>query len=411
MTFKTYFVYGILLIACVQLYRVLRGLRVTHSGNGSPTVPIDSDVDLRNKSLSNWSDHPDNEFAMSRPMAHDPSKTKPIVILHVGCHKTSSTTTQKFLFEHTETLLRDNFRFPTNLPGRSHKHKNVANLARCVGETVNNCNRTMRVFDEFVTECKDQGYNIVLSSEAFTRQPDTRRIGHLLDGFEVHVVIFYRRLYEYLPSVFNQVNKHVSVTGQESVRDFFRLDRLPQNMILYTHNVYRIYRDSHLGTPSIVNMHDGSQNPLEDFVCNHMDDRAGNTCAVLRSDSKIATTVLNPRRSLQEGVVVRAAVAAGHLKNWDTLSKKQQSQVLRRVGRYLNARQNDVPMACVDDAVAQKILDLSIQYERELVPLWHDENALRRDFETKKKSSFCEPDGEQILKQLSEKDRIEMFSV
>ena len=142
---------------------------------------------------------------------------RPRCILHVGPHKTGSTTLQVMLFTLASTLQKDNWHQPSGLPcpprtehGQNqcfHDHKNQANLASFLwAPSPNTTEPVWRAFERWVQAAAANGENIVLSSENFDSfTVNISLLARVLAPFSVTVVIGYRPFFEWVFSIYRQI--------------------------------------------------------------------------------------------------------------------------------------------------------------------------------------------------------------
>ena len=146
---------------------------------------------------------------------------RPRCILHVGPHKTGSTTLQAMLFTLASTLQKDNWHQPSGLPcpprtehGQNqcfHDHKNQANLASFLwAPSPNTTEPVWRAFERWVQAAAAKGENIVLSSEGFDRfTVNISLLARVLAPFSVTVVIGYRPFFEWVFSIYRQKSYNI----------------------------------------------------------------------------------------------------------------------------------------------------------------------------------------------------------
>ena len=142
---------------------------------------------------------------------------RPRCILHVGPHKTGSTTLQVMLYTLASTLQKDNWHQPSRLPcppiespcfpQSRFPHKNQANLAFFLQKhTPNTAEPVWRAFERWVQAAAAKGENIVLSSEEFDRfTVNISLLARVLAPFSVTVVIGYRPFFEWVFSIYRQI--------------------------------------------------------------------------------------------------------------------------------------------------------------------------------------------------------------
>jgi hypothetical protein len=206
---------------------------------------------------------------------------RPLCILHVGPHKTGTTTLQELLSKRASMLRYDGWHQLPQLPpgwaGVRHftGHKNGANLALYLQQARPNASQPVwKKFESWVNARARSGDSIVLSSEEFDRPSvHIAQLARVLAPFRTTVVVGHRLLYDWTFSVWREISGHYNGTMRtwiqqhgQSIHGF------------YTNSVVRSYawhfEDIRILdlTPTIANI----------FVCSHL--RAPLTCASLSED-------------------------------------------------------------------------------------------------------------------------------
>lgn len=132
----------------------------------------------------------------------------PKCILHVGPHKTGTTSLQSMLVKNAEMLQQDRWFQPPDLPGRPPGEKNLASLAFFLQqETPNTTEPVWQAFMSWVQEKARNKENIVLASEEFDRDSlNISLLASVLIPFNTTVVINYRHFLEWVPSFYKEVS-------------------------------------------------------------------------------------------------------------------------------------------------------------------------------------------------------------
>jgi len=140
------------------------------------------------------------------------TKTPRTVFLHIGPHKTGSTSLQQYLHHNRAVLARQGFLYPRSgcLDGRRYGQHDFARSIAGRGSF-----DVARLQEEIEASGNDK---ILLSSEEFSLVRDPGTIVRCFDGFDVKAVIYCRRQDELLLSHFNQRVK-VGSTG-DSLEQF-----------------------------------------------------------------------------------------------------------------------------------------------------------------------------------------------
>lgn len=152
-----------------------------------------------------------NTDGWSHPQISDGEK--PECILHVGPHKTGTTSLQVMLVEQATMLQNDSWHQPPALPAAADRitltgSSNMANVALFLQESSPNTSEPVwRNFVSWLQAMAHQKQNIVLSSENFDIQSvHISLLANVLSEFHTTVVIGYRLFFEWLPSFHRELN-------------------------------------------------------------------------------------------------------------------------------------------------------------------------------------------------------------
>ena len=233
----------------------------------------------------------------------DSTDRRPLAIIHIGPRKCATTNIQYVLgHETTRNLLeQDNFVYLGKGAGLK---TGVHALQKKMGIYIRDClwkprkctNETTNLWMEFVQSIqtlRKNGQNIIVSDEAIPhvviRSQDMQQMMDAFDGYNIRIIMAYRRYYEWIISEYNQQYKesytHIIqpfVTWyrqqQQQVPSKLRSEvYAPPNKELMER--YRPYVDE----VRVFNMHDGlgNQDLIERFVC-QMIPEATITCRVAK---------------------------------------------------------------------------------------------------------------------------------
>jgi hypothetical protein len=343
-----------------------------------------------------------------------------LVVLHVGPHKTGSTTLQMNLYNYEQELRQDGFFLPGEIPGQHARFKSLANIAKSLrGHEYDTNGKTWPAFHAFLNRTID--HNIILSSEEFDMPSvNITRLASLLESRRVHVVIVYRRVYTWLFSLYFELHrKLLSVENIQLLRggeasssrkrfytfaEWLRLQLVEvKDPTQFQHPfqagaVLRRYQE-HFGEVSIINF----EAPLEDsiyvdFCCRILSVAAyhNTTCQRAVKENK-STPVGNKGSSLEPSRILYAAQESG-LVNLQT--KQQIQNATSSVGRLLDEWNNSNHLNkyqdCLEPYWIEALFQSSLQEEREIVLSWfqqdnNGEAGLRSAFQSfrESKSPFC----------------------
>ncbi len=351
------------------------------------------------------------------------SNNKKNCVIHVGPHKTGSSTLQKFIYskdmKHVTSLKEDNYRLPVT-PVKIGRFKTVAPLAHCFftqqAEGLTRPDRCppgdlrdniLEYFRSFVSDAARDGSNILLSAEAFDDPylNITELTNYLVPHYNIHVVIYYRRFYDWIYSFFNQVAKSSNGRRNDiSFVEWLSSDRLEQFKHMHAAAVYERYKAFSNFNVSVVNMHIQSNlyNPNENFdsvstfFCNYVD-HAPNTCALAKSKQ---VQYSNPSQDLDWNLF-RSDVQRYHSIQ---LSQKDErwKQIEEKFHEMKTIHDTNIPKICLSPKWKNVLLQLSLEYEIALTPTWwHNSEEglvdLKSDFQQKINSKLCSIDARTIL--------------
>lgn len=245
-------------------------------------------------------------------------------------------------------------------------------------------------------EIAQRRHNIFISAETFSKI-DPKGLEelskYLSDWDSTTIIVYYRRYYDWIHSLYNQHIKYRTLKrpGQwrtsladyleKSVRgggfDYAYTARLVTRLRKYFENI------------TIVNLHDKSKEFSEHFFCDAMPG-AKNTCQFIKNDNK--TQHLNSSVDLVYINLAFAARQMGLLRIATDEELKTVSAVVRKhheqtLGRTIN----DFKLICPPAKMLEMILNKSLQYEKSIFPKL-DEAVLRSDFEKQSTTLLCDVD-------------------
>jgi len=323
-------------------------------------------------------------------------------VIHVGPHKTGSTSLQEFfLVHHNDDLKKDNYESPQFLNGRGKDH---AALAFCIRTELTGMLCSAKIqrdrieyFESFVDDAAAHGSNILLSSEELDRpnlnitQLTSVLVPH---QYKIHVVVYYRRFYDWIHSIHNQVTKGMGSQHLTFVQ-WLTDEALENYREIYSVSVYNRYKETAgIFNVSVVNMHEDPDNFNTNarFACDHMDN-APHLCRIAKS---IPAEHINPSKSL-DWQLFRKNIDIYHSIDLSNLKKNTWEKI--KVKFY---EMTDIPRLCLSPQWKDKLLQKSLESEKTLTPeSWYNSKEglenLKSDFEGKINSKLCSMDIERIL--------------
>jgi hypothetical protein len=340
--------------------------------------------------------------------------TAPEVIIHVGPHKTGSTTLQAALVANPRIgalLRRDNYAVPRKFPGAHPGPKNHANLVLALRSSNMTAHPTWVWFEAYVRRAFAAGKHLLLSSENLSTLDVPGRLEALVKmlrtdvGFRVRVVVVYRRLFDKLPSLHSELFMSDVRPILEPAKYFPFLEWLRRGGGEHTARHYQgtiQLRDrfARLGVAevAVINMHavPNSSSLTAQFVCEHM--RAPRTCAELRS-RRLPTPVKNahPRNLAPLYDIVYSAALARGMGRFDP-GEAVRALLERGV---LTDPALAIPLRCLDGAERAAILGATVAEETELFTRGDELGALEaaalRAAFAAKATAYCGADVHAVL--------------
>ena len=280
------------------------------------------------KSLSNKQESDNNIDPVAFPpflRAEIPIVQRPLAVIHVGPHKTGSTSIQLFMRDAKEFMEKKDHYWVPIVPGGG-SYKNTAELAVCLikdvatrqekKELCKSEKQIMTAFTKFVETIANKTVdgsppdNILMSSEEFD--------GPLMDigllkkqlepRFEVHIIMYYRRFYQWLASAYNEMAKNPKKFNTFPSMSEFLKQELESMAEMHTYKMYKRFSD-HFPSSAlrVLNFDDPSVSLEESFFCQGLP-RASNACNVARSHTYKKK---NPRVSLDWLQILKGIDARG----------------------------------------------------------------------------------------------------
>ena len=350
---------------------------------------------------------------------HHP-KEKPIFVMFVGPPKMASSSIQCNILKYVNELKQDGYIYVGKIPAPCSPNypepiqfdeSFKMNIIQCLRKSDCDKNMLSMAFQHY----KDLNQNIFLIDELLIYygskgiQWDDLKL--LLKGWDVHVVIGYRRYFEWAMSSYNQFYrptkfKKLSLVwptkGGKSIihpKKFIMNNGRFQSPYPFTLDV-PFY--DHFNT-TLFNMQEDDKDPVELFMCNVLFN-AFKTCNALRADL-MAHTKVKYNKALSPNYDLLATTAY----ELDILSNMNLTR--RLVGRATRYYQEHILglsskdfryLECIDDSRLELLLEYSIQIEAKVYSLFKqtkpDEYIHRAAFrKSKDDNSFCLVDHRRLL--------------
>ncbi|GFH46293.1 hypothetical protein CTEN210_02767 [Chaetoceros tenuissimus] len=348
-------------------------------------------------------------------------------IVHMGPHKTGTSSIQDASKKFQNELLKDGYEMPwaiaiedPNVRNRKpnawiRQAHNQVRFAKCFIPQEKSENKFPCIEDLLSAghEIAKKRRNVLISTEFFD-EIDPAGIDKLMTYLspwdEVKIVIYYRHFYSWIYSDYNQLVKDQKLRDQNFV-DFIQKNPLFAKHMNMTHAAPLIKRLKASGIRDddiiIINMHDKNLGgPVESFYC-HDTINTPNTCEAVRNEKEIAS---NGSISLDEIHLAYAAIDASLYK---FKRKMIPPAVLKQIREKISTSTIELKRKCIgnDDAIVNMLWEKSLEYKNELFPshatILHsslEEEKMRLDFEKSFEKAFCWVDTGDALSQDSWKE-------
>lgn len=368
-------------------------------------------------------------------LQHDStSKEKsPYFILHIGPAKTATTTLQSILSKVRTKLSDDHYKYVG--PGstnwgeiiRGLTFKCQRKLSKLPAGSVPQC---WEPFHRLLRESRDNGINVFLSAETFSYRWFNLDKGQSisqpfywpalegsLEGWDVHVVLSYRRYFEWLVSAIKQrdydrsmnknswperskphfeplwiqVLQHLNGTANQDDFLFYYLDEvLPRY-----HGHFPIH---------LLNMHNMTRPSLLETMFCDIVPNVPHMCTW--SDGSIEKKTVQNAGAHRNFEFDRIAVYAGEigLLSANTMSMYDRRSIAKKIKEFVDENKVELEMICPLEADLQLFLDRSLAFERDLMPNFEGEKTHCDNF-WKWAAHFCYID----IKRLFQKEEFRLF--
>jgi hypothetical protein len=326
--------------------------------------------------------------------AQEDNKQKPILFLHVGPHKTGTTSIQNS-FNVNPVLSKDNYFFlGMRNPARIRDTFGVRAGLREFRNT-----KSHAFLERLRRESQRSNKNLILSSEDFSLMLNARDIHgthfftllqQALPRHDIQVAVGYRRYHEWLVSLYNEIHK-VHKHGEAFVTWYRRRrNSRRRGPHKYCNHVYSEMK-KHFKNVQIINVHSPSNdgdlmsNVYCDMMSNATHSCQWHTTMLQQQEDDSAVTALsitkaNPSVPLWPLAIANEAVHRGLVAIATNITVlAQQVQAFARSIDYT------LPLACLSQEEEAEILNQALRYEEALLPDFfhspHGEAQLRTEFD------------------------------
>ena len=306
------------------------------------------------------------------------------VVLHVGPHKTASTTLQAFLFQEQNTSIpTDGYATPGEIFSCRQAlpfYKNTAHLATSLQKRCFHDKDQVEIMGQFLNESFHQGrHTVILSSEEFDRA--SVDIPKLQKQFakslgpnyheNVQIVIYYRRYYEWIRSWYFEEHKSKFagrfpsfiewVTTPKAMKRFLQMYTFPVKDRFESHGFHNI-----LVIP-MLDLQKKSDITLR-FFCNHLKGASHMCEAIQKLNKSKEGKPKNAATSIENHRIFNHARDNG-LTN---ATKQESGRMRKKIRDKWNALSEEerIPfLTCLSEVDQKKLWDLSVGFEENVGPM------------------------------------------
>ena len=244
----------------------------------------------------------------------------------------------------------------------------------------------MEYYQSFVDNAARSDSNILLTSEPFDFDylNIADLVSPLLPYYNVHIVVYYRRFYDWIHSLYNQWTKSGLI--KKTFVEWFTPDIIELWQHRYSVAVYERYKshDGFYNVPVVNMLEDPANfNTNVRFACDHLD-HVPSTCQVAKSTKvsqcngsvDVNWTLIRSYMSRNTQIDYPGSI-------WEQLKRK-----------FNNMYITDIPKVCLSSGIRDELLRASLEAETILTPKrWYDSNEgledLKSDFDEKNARKLC----------------------
>jgi len=320
------------------------------------------------------------------------------VIYHIGPEKMGSTSIQiGALQKYQQQLHHDGYNI--------YNFQDASKLNECLTRDVKSCQsgQEWSRFLNFLKKSKLQRRNVVISTENHWNhfQNDTSLLEAYREVFDSHnfhvrIVIGYRPLFDYWPSVYFQNYNHYCGYSHEELRtipsllDFIQTANATKQL---RHPSYAALQHSQRYFTDIVILSLGNKF-VERFLCNAVIGATHACTAVKKDEVHAIARIENAGHLLGYNRLAQAA----RLNGISDMPCKTLSESIELMLQQLNASLMDLPRTCLDESQQEWLWNKSLYYHHALVPnSTVSDGDLKMLFEQTADTTLCEVNVEQVL--------------
>eukprot|EP00978_Attheya_sp_CCMP212_P015613 scaffold40228_cov46-Attheya_sp.AAC.3 len=335
---------------------------------------------------------------------------RPLLIFHIGPHKTGTSAIQCSLVHHQKLLRSASFQYSGRIYGEcldvnnrpfQKELMNTRALVTCLNNHAKKpCNEEpiWKYFKDFLHYHSIKGHNIILSDEALSRTEFTEENIKLLQSaltkrYHTRVVIGYRRYHEWFVSFYNEYAK---VTGNQwgknewitkvkiSFPEFYRIHQGSFN----TYSMMALREDIHpadwlkrlfggyFDDVTLFNLHQEDAN--SDLASNFIHQVAPELANSLSAEDMKRIQNWNPPHANKSVRLDYSSLAIAAQLEGLVDKKWEMKRVTEAIEAHCRKYTIKLPIACISDIEQAAFLNRSISYEH---ILFHDWEASKQSIE------------------------------
>lgn len=348
---------------------------------------------------------------------HDKHDIRPLFVLHVGPPKTGTTTIQWYAGEHQQLLEMDNIHY---LGEYKESEVDVHHLCfSCIMQKDEQCRKMWGELERALEFHHSENHNVLISDENFSRFGNAQQEQEYLwkylmpmisKKWNVRVLFTYRRYYEWVPSWYYEYYNPNGARGKKKKRFLLWPESRSRGIPSFSKYFEGFMKESydmvsslekwkqHFEDVRVLNMHNGGDN-IETFFCDLIPE-AKHFCKTLKSKEKSESSTKNQSASkdLHFDMLAVEAYIRGWVKKDIGLSRTDVRRAVEKHTKKLGYKTlQDFPIACLSKKQTDKLLELSVSLESQLVPEFHSslqgEAELRSGFaRAVEANKFCSID-------------------
>ena len=335
---------------------------------------------------------------------------QPKAIIHVGPRKTGSTAIQEAMLEtYSNNLLDENYLF---ISKDHHKFTHCLCLEEIPKEFVEVCEESRHILDDMkdsIETARNENKNFLISSESFDQvvRVDPTKIKKLFAGFDIHIVVTYRRYFEWMVSKFGQDYRHSHDWNHwqphmkpetKNIVSSFSAAALKRTYARYSPlEVFKMYKQSGFST-HMLDFH-ANTDIVQSFFCLEILN-TNNVCELATNHSESAGRA-NHAESIAYDEIAVAAREAGILNNAKNLTRSQARYAIQHYFEgELGMEESDLPKVYIHQRELDLLEQISIMSESLAVPDYYERKGyqdLDDRFQKYKTTKFYSIDTEQVL--------------